>query len=71
LSNWSIARPPDWVERVNAALSRDAEEALRRGIRRGQPLGASEWQALTAARLGLESTMQPIGRPRKEPPIGS
>ena len=71
LSPWPIAPPEDWTERVNAPLSPAEEEALRRVIRRGQPFGAPEWQASTAARLGLESTLQPVGRPKKLPNNGS
>src|SRR5437868_2644149 len=55
LSAWPIARPADWVERVNAPLSAAEQAAMERGIGRGQPLGSPEWQAETAARLGLES----------------
>jgi putative transposase len=65
LSPWPIDPPADWVERVNAPLSPAEEEALRRAIRRGQPFGAPDWQATTAARLGLDSTLRPRGRPRK------
>jgi putative transposase len=71
LSDWPIERPSDWARRVNAALSPVEEEAMRRSLARGQPLGNSEWQALTAARLGLESTFRPRGRPKKLPEIGS
>ena len=65
LDDWPIDRPSDWVERVNTPLSPSEEEATRRSIRRGQPLGAPDWQELTAARLGLRSTLRPLGRPKK------
>jgi putative transposase len=65
LSPWPIDRPTDWIERVNTPLSRAEEEALGRSVRRGQPFGGSEWQALTAKRLGLESAFRPLGRPKK------
>jgi putative transposase len=41
------------------------EEAIGRSIRRGQPFGRPDWQAEVIARLGLESTTRPIGRPKK------
>jgi putative transposase len=41
------------------------EESLQRSIRRGQPFGDPTWQQLTAVRLGLRSTLQPLGRPKK------
>lgn len=65
LSPWPIRRPPNWVARVNAPLSPTEEEALRRALARGQPYGDPSWQERTAARLGLQSTLQPLGRPRK------
>ncbi len=63
LSPWPVRRPDDWVDRVNAPLSRPEESAVRRSIRRGQPFGAPDWQALTATHLGLGSTFRPLGRP--------
>ncbi len=74
LSPWPVDCPPDWTWRVNTPLSGAEEEAVRRCIRRGQPYGTKTWQARTAARLGLESTFRPQGRPPKKPPkreIGS
>ncbi len=73
LDAWPIDRPADWVERVNAPLSPAEEEVMPRSIRRGQPLGTDDWRASTAARLGLDSTLRPRGRPKKETPsdIGS
>lgn len=65
LDDWPIERPADWVERVNAPLSPSEEEAMRRAIQRGQPWGDPSWQASTATRLGLRSTLQPLGRPKK------
>jgi putative transposase len=71
LDPWPIRRPPHWIKRVNAALSPAEEEALRRSIQRGQPLGDPEWQTRTAARLGLASTLRPRGRPRKTPTLAN
>ena len=64
LSPWPIERPSGWTRRVNAALSPAEEEAIRRAIQRGQPFGDMAWQVKTAQRLGLLSTLRPIGRPR-------
>ena len=44
----------------------DAElVALRRSVERGVPYGSAPWQKKTIAKLGLESTLRPRGRPRK------
>src|SRR5262249_16845721 len=64
LTEWPVDRPRNWVARVNAALSSAEEEAVRRSLLRGQPFGASEGQPKVPARLGLESSFRPRGRPR-------
>ncbi len=64
LSPWPIDCPRDWTSRVNRPVGPNEEEAVRRSIQRGQPFGATSWQAEVAARLGLESLFRPRGRPR-------
>jgi putative transposase len=71
LTQWPIDRPRDWTARVNRPFGPKEEEAVRQSIQRGQPFGSASWQALVAARLGLESLFRPRGRPRKEPIKGS
>lgn len=65
LSPWPIPRPDNWVDRVNRPLTPAEEEALHRSIHRNQPFGSAGWQSETVARLGLESSIRPRGRPRK------
>jgi putative transposase len=67
LCSWPIARPRNWVERVNTPLTRAEEQAVLRCIQRSRPYGEPEWQMATVSRLGLESAFRPRGRPRKEP----
>ena len=64
LNDGPFDRPTDWVRRVNRPQSAAELEALRKSIERGTPFGSKSWQARTAARLGLESTLRPRGRPR-------
>jgi putative transposase len=71
LTPWPIDRPHDWTARVNRAISSKETAAVLQSIQRGQPFGSAAWQAKVAARLGLESTFRPRGRPRKEPEGGS
>ena len=68
---WPIERPRDWTARVNRAFGAREEEAVQRSVRRGQPFGSETWRTAVAARLGLESTFRPRGRPRKPPENGS
>ena len=40
-------------------------ERLRECLRRGQPFGSLSWMTQTAAQLGLQASLRPLGRPRK------
>ncbi len=64
LSPWPIARLPNWVTRVNVALSEKELSAVRRSVARGCPLGDPAWVESAARRLGIESTLRNRGRPR-------
>jgi putative transposase len=65
LSAWPIARLPNWVERVNEALTDKELEAVRRCAHRGQPFGDESWTECIARRRNLQSTLRPRGRPKK------
>jgi putative transposase len=41
--------------------------SIRQSVLRGRPYGHAAWQQKTAARMGLEFTFRPRGRPRKHP----
>ena len=41
-------------------------QALRTSVVRGRPFGREDWQRRTAKQLGLEYTLRPRGRPRKQ-----
>jgi putative transposase len=51
---------------VNAPEKKAELEALRRSVRRGCPFGDPSWSDRTVRRLGLEMTVRPHGRPRKQ-----
>ena len=42
LSDWPLARPADWVARVNVAETEAELAAVRKSVGRGRPLGESE-----------------------------
>ena len=56
---------------MNRPLGAKEEEAILRGMHRGQPFDSEWWQGKVAAGLGLESVLRPRGRPRKQPNNGS
>jgi putative transposase len=65
LSRWPIDSPPDWAARVNQPMTDQELEAIRHCVTRGTPFGSERWSKNTAARLGLNHTLRPRGRPRK------
>lgn len=60
-------RPEDWGAFVDAAQTAAELEQLRLSANRGRPFGEAVWVTATAARLGLERTLRPLGRPAKPP----
>jgi putative transposase len=60
-----VAKPEPWHEWVDRLETEAELTALRRSMARGVPFGAGSWQRQTAKRLGLESSLRPVGRPPK------
>jgi putative transposase len=71
LSPWPVARPRGWLGLLQQAQTAAEEEALRRSVQRGQPFGSATWVRKTVQAFGLETTLRPRGRPKKEPEKGS
>ena len=65
LAPWPVDEPADWQRYVDQPQTPAEEEALRLAIRRSRPYGRAGWVTRTAARLGLESSLRPRGRPRR------
>jgi putative transposase len=61
-----VPRPANWLTWVNESLTPGELEALRRSVNRGTPYGKLKWTTATAKSLGLEHTLRPQGRPRKQ-----
>jgi putative transposase len=68
LQPWPLPVPADWLERIHRPETEAALEAVRRSVVRGRPFGSAAWAQQTTARLGLEYTLRPRGRPRKQAP---
>ena len=60
-----VHRPRGWLRTVNLPQHQRELDRLRSCIRRGRPYGDDAWVRRTAAKLGLESTLRPVGRPKK------
>jgi putative transposase len=58
-------RRRDWRAWAHPIETEAALAALRQSIIRGAPFGSERWKTRTAKALGLESSLQPRGRPRK------
>ena len=65
LAAWPVARPRDWVEMVNRPPPEAQAKRVEESVERSRPLGDDAWTARTAARLGLDWTLRPWGRPPK------
>jgi putative transposase len=50
---------------VNHAQNEKELAELHRDRDRGQPYGQDRWAQRTARKLGIESSLRPIGRPKK------
>ena len=59
-----VSGPPNWAAWVNAPMTDAEVDALRRSVNRGTPFGADSWVRRMVRRLGLESSLNPRGRPR-------
>ena len=65
LSDGPVELPSNWDRRVQEPLDQNELDGLQVSLRRGAPWGDDRWTTKTAAKLGLQSSLRPRGRPRK------
>ena len=65
-SEGPVARGRNWLAHVAEPQTDIELLALRRSAHRGCPFGSERWQKRTVTALGLQSTLRPRGRPRKQ-----
>ena len=76
-AGWPVLTPGpvphrvDWLRHVNQPQTEAEVERLRECIRRRRPYGDNRWTEATAREMGLEASLRPRGRPRKQPAEGS
>ena len=68
ISNLPIVLPDEWTTFVDTPLIDSELEKLRKSINRQAPYGAEQWQIQISKELGLDSTMNLRGRPKKTLP---
>ena len=64
LATWPVRRLPRWADRVNEALTEKEFKMLDQCVKRGRPFGDEKWTTKTVKKYGLESTVNPRGRPK-------
>jgi putative transposase len=69
LEPWPVLPTGDWTTIVNGGEPEDVLARIRGAVTRGSPFGDVDWTKTTAAILGLESTLRPPGRPKKDPDL--
>ncbi len=65
LSDGPVELPSNWARLVHAVLCPPEVSDIANSMGRGVPFGDARWTAATAARLKLQSTLRPRGRPKK------
>jgi len=63
LTEWPVARPPDWSDLVQLDVVEEIQE-LRQAVSRGSPYGPDDWRVQIAGQLQLSSSLGSVGRPR-------
>ncbi len=66
LRPWPVNRPRTWLTDLNRVMDDETVEQVRQSLTRGVPSGDDRWKTRVAARLDLDLTLRPRGRPRKE-----
>ncbi len=61
-----VPRQAGWVEHVNTPQTEAELAAIRRSVNHGRPFADVTWYAKAVRRLGLETTLRPRGRPKKQ-----
>ena len=66
LHEWPMARPVDWLDRVNEGEATEQLSAIRKSVTKGQPYGSEPWVERMVRQWNLGATLRARGRPKKE-----
>jgi hypothetical protein len=64
LSARPVERPRNWTALVNEPVPAVEQKRLEVSFQRGRPPGSDAWTTDMAEKLGLEHTLNPLGRPK-------
>jgi len=64
LTHSPLQLPSNWANLVNKPMHQKELDPIQHSIKRGTPYGNPIWQKRTADKLGLNSTLNPRGRPK-------
>jgi len=65
LTGGPVVLPANWSQLVSRNIALKVHDRICNSINRGVPLGEPDWVKRTAAKMNLESTTKPRGRPKK------
>ena len=65
VNQWPVERPRGWINFVNGEDKESELQDLRSSAQRGRPFGQQDWVIKIAKQLGLDSSLNPRGRPRQ------
>ena len=69
LSDGPVVLPANWPQLVSRDIASKDQDKISNSINRGTPLGEYDWIKRTAAKLNLDSTLRPRGRPKYRTPL--
>jgi len=65
IDSFNLALPNNWSDHVDMPFTQKELEKIRLSLNRQSPFGSAAWQETIVKKLGLESTLNPRGRPKK------
>jgi len=60
----SLSLPEDWTAYVDMLLTAGELEKLQKSVNRQTPFGKEDWQHELCRKMGMESTLRPVGWPK-------
>ncbi|MFC1802259.1 transposase [Patescibacteria group bacterium] len=65
LSEWVISKPKEHLKYLNEPQNESEEKAIQNSIQKSCPYGDDNWKGKIIKKFKLESTIRPLGRPKK------